>query len=104
MGRDCDLENKQGSTTGLGASDGASENYVSLGRRVPIILRQSALSKGVRIYWHSFDWNSGAKRYRSSYNYAVGIQVVKMLVKWTQLKIVAIGTEEGAMCIHYKTI
>lgn len=92
------MAKEQGSPGGLGATARTAEDYASRGRRVPILLRQSALSKGIRIYWHS-----GKARSRASYNYVIGIQVVRMLVKWTQLKVVAIGSEEGAMCLHYRT-
>ncbi len=98
MGRGGDLEKEQGSHGGLGTSAKTDEDYASRGRRVPILLRQSALSKGIRIYWHN-----GKQRSRASYNYEIGICIVRMLIKWTQLKVVAIGSEEGAMCLHYKT-
>ena len=53
------------------------------------------LSKGVRIYNH---YNDGAV-IRKNFNVAVGLKVIQH--RETLYEIKAVGTEEGAVAVHY---
>ena len=56
------------------------------------------MRKAVRIYYHV-----GNKICtRESYNYWVGIPIAEGIAKHRDFKLLAIGTEEGAMCLHYR--
>jgi hypothetical protein len=64
------------------------------------------MSKGIRVYWHDDNIPSLRKwrRTRESFNIQTGMLVLKDLLEDPTVKIIAIGTEEGAMAIHYRRI
>jgi hypothetical protein len=57
------------------------------------------LSKGVRVYVHYLDETK-----RWNYNSEMGIPVVASMRKSGILKQIAVGSEEGAMVVHYKAV
>lgn len=57
------------------------------------------MSKGIRIYFHASN-----KRVRDCYNYWAGQDEIDLLVNDRYAKIIAVGTEGGAMCLHYRRI
>jgi hypothetical protein len=61
-------------------------------------------SKGIRIYYHYNKHATGWDRTRESHNYFTGLDAVRDLAKDKTVKIVGIGTESGAMCLHYRRI
>lgn len=58
-------------------------------------------SKGIRIYYHSPRYVQRWERTRESHNYYTGLEAVKAIKKDPYCKILAVGTEGGAMCLHY---
>jgi len=57
-------------------------------------------SRGIRLYYHprvGRRWD----RTRDSYNYYAGLEAVRMLVNESSFKILGVGCEGGAMCLHY---
>lgn len=66
-------------------------------------------SKGIRLYYHykmhiGNQTSQGWDRTRESHNYSTGLDAVRDLVKDPTVKIVATGTESGAMCLHYQRV
>lgn len=71
-------------------------SFVGYAMRKP----RRAGSKGIRIYWHE---RSGKQwsRTRESHNYYTGMEVVRALMRDPHVKILAVGSSSGAMCLHY---
>lgn len=57
------------------------------------------LSQGIRIYEHAPD---GSRNFRDAYNYGQGMRVIARLKTADDVKFVAVGSESGAMVVHYK--
>jgi len=60
-------------------------------------------SRGVRLYYHYKPWGkNGWERTRESHNYHTGLDAVRDLMKDPTVRVVCVGSEGGAMCLHYK--
>lgn len=59
------------------------------------------LSRGIRIYFHPHVGNPNFARLRESYNFSTGIEIVLDIMFDSTIIILAIGSEEGAMTLHY---
>lgn len=62
------------------------------------------MSKGIRIYWHDSYGEGHYRRTRECHNYWTGQEAVEDVLADKTCKILAVGTEEGAMVIHYKRV
>lgn len=60
------------------------------------------MSKGIRLYFHC-----GEVRVRNSFNHAVGMSILALIQSGeeaAEFKFIGIGTEEGALVVHYRHV
>jgi len=118
MGRDSMLEDSEGRRQKLGVPEEPYQGGYPLGLTSGGDLDHRAIrfgpltgcvmttkprragSKGIRIYYHT---RTGRKwdRTRESHNYFTGLDAVRTLAKDSFVKILGVGCESGAMCLHY---
>lgn len=84
-------EKRLGSTEGRGGVHWAKDVVGGKRRSRP----RRLLSKGVRIYYHQ-----GDARAKAAFNATVGLRKIRLLNMF--YRPLAIGTEDGAMTVHYK--
>jgi hypothetical protein len=124
MGRDSGLEDKEGRTERPGhlpetgeiqdrhaycqSGRMSDERVVRFGPMVACIMttrpRRSG-SKGIRIYYHYKRYGGkNWERTRESHNYFTGLDAVRDLMKDKTVQVVGVGSEGGAMCLHYRRL
>jgi hypothetical protein len=58
------------------------------------------MSKAIRLYMH----HGRAAISHRNYNYHTGMEIVKYLMEDEAVRILATGSEEGAMVLHYEFV
>ena len=124
MGRDSGMADKEGrrERTGAGNTAGtdqarnalgqprgmSDERVVRFGPMVACIMTtrpRRGSSKGIRIYYHYKPYGKNNwERTRESHNYFTGLEAVRAIVKDKTIKVIGVGCESGAMCLHYKRV
>lgn len=57
-------------------------------------------SHGIRVYFHV----NRERMTRESFNYQAGFAYVYAVLKDPNIRLLGVGTESGAMCIHYERV
>jgi hypothetical protein len=94
MGRGSSLADQEKRYARMAGEPQAADNPMGRsGLGVPLHMRKS-----IRIYFH----DKGKRITRECYTNGIGLPIVESIAGIRAAVITAIGTEEGAMCVHYK--